>query len=108
MTTGDKAGRIQQELEAALQAVAEHERVRGRLARARQEEEVAQAATVRARQDLATEETGVRRLESYSPTRIWAALRGSRDADLDREQAERQAAEYAVARAKARLLGAID
>ena len=108
VTTGDEAGRIQQELEAALQAVADHERVRARLARAREDEEVAQAATARARQDLATEETDVRRLESYSPTRIWAALRGSRDADLDREQAEKQAAEYAVAHAQARLLSAID
>jgi len=108
VTTGDEAGRIQQELEAALQAVAEHERVCARLERARQEEEAARAATVRAQQDLATEETDVRRLESYSPTRIWAALRGSRDADLDREQAERQAAEYAVARAQARLSGALD
>jgi hypothetical protein len=108
VTTGDEAGRIQQELEAALQAVAEHQRVRARLARARQDEEVAQAATDRARKDLATEETDVRRLESYSPTRIWAALRGSRDADLDREQAERQAAEYAVALAQSRLSGALD
>ena len=46
--------------------------------------------------------------EPYSPTRIWAALRGSRDADLDREQAEKQAAEYAVARAEAWLEGASD
>ena len=102
------AGRLQQELEAALEAVAEHERVCGRLARARQVEQDAQAATDRARQDLATEEADVRKLESYSPTRIWAALRGSRDADLDREQAEKQAAEYAVARAQAQLSGAID
>ncbi len=71
-------------------------------------EQEAQAAVVRARETLATEETDVRKLESYSPTRIWAALRGSRDADLDREQAEKQAAEYAVARAEAWLRDAND
>lgn len=105
---GDKAVEVQHELEAALQAVAEHQRVSARLERARQEQDAARAATDRARQDLATEETDVRKLESYSPTRIWAALRGSRDADLDREQAEKQAAEYAVALAEAKLLHATD
>ena len=105
---GDHAGGVHEELEAALDAVAEHERVRGRLDRAQQAEREAQAAVVQARQTLATEETDVRKLESYSPTRIWAALRGSRDADLDREQAEKQAAEYAVARAEAWLQSAND
>src|SRR5690606_2896787 len=46
----------------------------------------------------------VRALESFSPTRIWATLRGSRDTDLDREEAERQAAEYAASRADAWLV----
>ena len=105
---GDHGGGVHEELEVALEAVAEHERVRGRLDRAQQAEQEAQAAVVRARETLATEETDVRKLESYSPTRIWAALRGSRDADLDREQAEMQAAEYAVARAEAWLQGAND
>ncbi|WP_426243080.1 hypothetical protein [Nocardioides sp. LHG3406-4] len=45
-------------------------------------------------------------LESLRPRGSWAGLRGSRDTDLDREQAERQAAEYAVARADADLLAA--
>ena len=76
--------------------------MRARLARARSAEASAHDL-VRARPKLADEEADVRRLESYSPTRIWAALRGSRDADLDREQAEQQAAEYAVARAEAWL-----
>lgn len=103
MTTEDRASLVQDELEAALEAVAEHARVSGRLARALEEEERARAATEAARQELVSETADVRELESFSPTRIWAALRGSRDADLDRERAEQQAAEYAVARAEAWL-----
>ncbi|WP_110181923.1 hypothetical protein [Nocardioides solisilvae] len=51
---------------------------------------------------LAAEQADVRRLEQLSVTRILAGLRGSRDADLDRERAEEQAAEYAAAEAAAR------
>jgi hypothetical protein len=97
---------VRDELEAALEAVAEAARVRARLDRARSAEQGAQAAAVRARQELAVETADVARLESFSPTRIRAALQGSRDADLDRERAEQQAAEYAVARAEAWLLTA--
>jgi hypothetical protein len=103
VTTEEQARQVHGELEAALEAVAEHERVCGRLARARHAEEGAHGLAARARQALTTEAADVRKLESYSPTRIWAALRGSRDADLDREKAEHQAAEYAVARAEAWL-----
>lgn len=99
----DRAREVQAELEAALEAVAEHQRVSGRLTRGRAAEEQANAAAVQARLDLAAEAKDVRALESFSPTRIWATLRGSRDTDLDREQAEHQAAEYAVARADALL-----
>jgi hypothetical protein len=106
MGTEEQARLVQDELEAALETVAEHERVSGRLVRARAAEEAAHVAAVRARQELVTEEADVRRLESYSPTRIWASLRGSRDVELDREKAEHQAAEYAVARAEAWLLSA--
>ena len=106
METEERARLVQDELEAALAAVAEHERLRERLGRAREAEEAARVAAVRARQELVIEEADVRRLESYSPTRIWASLRGNRDAELDREKAEHQAAEYAVARAEAWLLSA--
>ena len=92
---------MHEELEAAFDAVAEHERVSGRLARAREAAEGARAAAVETREKLALEAADVRALESFSPTRIWATLRGRRDTDLDREQAEKQAAEYAVARADA-------
>ena len=104
MTTDD-ARRIQDELESALAAVAEHDRLSARVARARAAEAPAVDAVTRARAELDAEAQDVRRLESFSTARIWATLKGSRDTDLDREQAERQVAEYAVARAEAWLLG---
>jgi hypothetical protein len=63
---------------------------------------------VEARQRLADETADVQALESFSPTRILAAMRGSRDTDLDRERAEQQAAEYAVARADSLMMAAHD
>ena len=101
--TNDGGREIQAELEAALAAESERERRLARAARAVQVERDAGAAVDAARAELASEVADVQRLESYSTTRIWAALRGSRDADLDRELAERQAAEYAVARAESWL-----
>ena len=56
--------------------------------------------------ELQQEERDVERLESFSPTRIWAGLTGRRDAELDRETAERDAARYALADAQARLASA--
>ncbi|HYF71765.1 MAG TPA: hypothetical protein VD864_03035, partial [Nocardioides sp.] len=108
MTAEDRARQVQEELEAALEGVAEHARVSTRLHRARQSEESARAAAVQAHAQLADEARDVRALESFSPTRIWATLRGSRDTDLDREEAERQAAEYAAARADAWLVSTHD
>lgn len=107
-TTGDRARQVHDELEAALEAVAEHGRVSARLQRARASEESAKGAAVQAHAQLASETEDVRALESFSPTRIWATLRGSRDTDLDREEAERQAAEYAAARADAWLVSTHD
>jgi hypothetical protein len=103
MGTFDDARRVHDELEAALAAVEEHARLSSRLDRARGAEAAAATAVTRARVGLAAEDRDVQRLESLSPSRIWATLRGSRDTDLDREQAERQAAAYAVARAEALL-----
>jgi hypothetical protein len=108
VTTGDRADQVHEELAAALAAVAEHERVSARLERARAAEAEAAAASAQARGRLAEETAEVEALESFSPTRIWAALRGSRDDDLDRERAEQQAAEYAAARADAVLQAARD
>jgi len=72
-----------------------------RLARAREAERKAQETVGAARALLDDAAEDVKALESFSPTRIWATLRGSRDTDLDREQAEHQAAQYEVARAEA-------
>ena len=107
MTTDDDRGtRLHAELEAALEAVAQQERALARLQRAQQAEAAARTSAVAAHEALAGEAADVQRLESYSPTRILAALRGSRDADLDRERAQQQAAQYAVARADALLSSA--
>ena len=52
---------------------------------------------------LAKERADVAALEGMSMTRILAGLRGTRDSDLDREQAEALAAAYTAAQAPARL-----
>ncbi|MEV7430292.1 hypothetical protein AB0N29_11810 [Nocardioides sp. NPDC092400] len=88
--------------------LAEQRRLTARLERGEAAVAAADAEVVARRARLADESADVRRLESFSPTRIWAGLRGSRDVDLDRERAEQQAAEYAVAQAEARLARARD
>jgi len=98
MTTGEQ---IQAELEDAEQALAEHETLTARLARAEESLAAADRAVKEARARLDHETDQVRRLESISTTRIWAALNGSREERLSVEKAEREAAEYAVAAAKA-------
>lgn len=51
---------------------------------------------------LTEEERDVEKLETFSPTRIMAGLRGDRSTDLERETAERDAARYRAAEAQAR------
>lgn len=104
----DRGRQLRTELERALTAAGEHRRVSARLDAARAAETQAREAAVRAREQLADETADVAALESFSPTRIWAGLRGSRASDLDRERAEQQAAEYAVARADALMMTAHD
>ena len=104
----DTGRRLREQMEAALTAAAEHGRVTARLERARAAEAQARERAVQARERLADETADVQALESFSPTRILAALRGTRDTDLDRERAEQQAAEYAVARADALMMSAHD
>lgn len=98
--------RIQAEVEAAAQARSEHERLTGRLEEARGRVAALQSEVERLRARLDEESADVERLESFSPARIWAALKGSRTQDLERETAEREAARYAVAEAEARRAGA--
>lgn len=95
------------EVLAAHEARAAHARLTTRIERARSELAAADGAIAEARARLADETADVERLESFSPSRIWAGLRGSRDADLDRERAEQQQAEYAVAAATAQRATAL-
>ena len=77
--------RLQRRQEAAARALAELDTL------------VRDRATV-----LEAESRDVEQLESFSLRRIWAGLAGHRDADLDRESAEREAARYALAEAEVR------
>lgn len=99
MTEGEQ---IRADLERAVRDREERRRLEQRL-RSAEEQLAACEVRVRERNATLTSETkDVERLESFSPTRIWASLRGSRDADMAKETAEREAARYAVAEAQAR------
>lgn len=89
-------------LEQAARARAEHADLTTRLEGARGYLAAAQERVDELRRKLAAENEDVDRLESFSPTRIWAALRRSRATDLEREKAERESARFAVAEAQAR------
>jgi hypothetical protein len=98
----ERARTVQAELESAVEAAAELRRPSDRLDRARAARAVDERAVVEAHAGWQRESDDVTALESLSPTRIWASLRGSRDVDLAREQAEEQAAAYVLAQARAR------
>lgn len=97
------AEQIQAALERATQARKEHAKLQQRLSTATGQARAAEQEVADRRTILADETEDVERLESFSLTRIWATLKGSRDTDLDRETAERDAERYAVAEAEARL-----
>lgn len=97
----DDGGTELEELVAALQARAAHRRIGARAERERDELGAAQLELQAARARLEDETQDVERLESFSPTRIWAGLRGQREADLERERAEQLRAQYEVASAEA-------
>lgn len=62
----------------------------------------AEQAVAQARAKLSDESADVDRLESLSLARLWASLRGDRDARLDDERADLRRAEYALAAAQTR------
>ena len=97
------AQQIQAELEAAQEAVFEHTRLTGRLGVARSALAAATADLAKATEALADEAADVQKLEDFSPTLIWATMRGNRDERLAAERAEQRAAEYRVASAQAAL-----
>ncbi len=99
-------GETEAELVAAQTAVSEHRHLVARRERAALAVRTAQQHVADARKRLADESADVARLDSLSLTRVWAGLRGERTERLDRERAEQQAAEYAVATEEARLASA--
>ena len=99
MTDG---GDVQAAIERAVRDRAEQARLRQRRDGAAGYAQQTQQRVAELRAKLADETEDVAALESFSLTRIWAGLKGSRDADLSRETAERDAARYAVAEAEAR------
>lgn len=101
--TSRDGGRVGAALALAVQAEREQEEHLRRAGRTEADLAAAQQQLDDKRAALADESADVARLESFSPTRIWAALRGSRDEELDRERAEQQQAEYAVAVALAQV-----
>jgi hypothetical protein len=100
--TDPDASRIEADLAHAAQVRREHADLQTRLTGAGGYLESAEQRVNELRQKLADEAGDVAKLESFSPTRIMATLKGSRVEDLDRENAEHDAARYAVAEAEAR------
>ena len=97
---------IHDQLAAAVRDREERTRLQRRLAEAQARVAELESAVESKAALLRAEERDVERLESFSPTRIWAGLTGRRDVDLDRETAERDAAKYALAEVQARLASA--
>ena len=93
---------IEADLASAAKRRAEDRDLRQRLTAARGYLDSVDQRVAELRSRLGVEERDVERFESFSPTRIWAGLKGSHAGDLDRERAERDAARYAVAEAEAR------
>jgi chemotaxis protein histidine kinase CheA len=100
------AQEIQTELESAQEAVFEHSRLSGRLGAARSALAAAEADLAQAAAALAGEAADVQKLEDFSPTLIWATMRGNRDERLETERAEHRAAEYRVAAARSAVRSA--
>ncbi len=99
MTDG---GDAQAALAQAVAAREERARLQQRLDGARRHLDEAVRRVTEQRGALQDESEDVAKLESFSWTRIWATLKGSHASDLEREQAERDLARYAVAEAEAR------
>ncbi|MDN5895960.1 MAG: hypothetical protein L0H93_18285 [Nocardioides sp.] len=100
MTDGEQ---IQTALSGAEQARVEQRKFGERIALLDQQVDESARQVSAAREALVDETADVEKLESFSPTRILAELKGDRVERLEREKAEQHAAEYAVATAEARL-----
>ncbi|MEQ7010758.1 hypothetical protein ABN028_31715 [Actinopolymorpha sp. B17G11] len=102
MTEPSRLAQIEADLAHAAQIRRQHTDLTRRLSTEQAHVQLLDKQVEELRDRLADEAKDVDALESFSPTRIWATLRGSRTDDLDRERAERDAASYAVAEAEAR------
>lgn len=102
MTDQPQLAQIEADLAHAAQLRRQHTDLTRRLSTEQSHAQLLDQRVKELRDRLADETKDVEALESFSPTRIWATLRGSRTNDLDRERAEREAASYAVAEAEAR------
>lgn len=87
-------------LEETVQRRAERDRLAARSQALRTDLQAAAAALSQAGAGVEDEAVDVHHLESFSPIRIWAALRGRLDTDLDREKAELEQALYVAAEAQ--------
>ena len=83
-------------LEQARDDLAERARLHHELRRENLALDEARAEHQRLRDRLTREQLDVERLEGVSASRVWSALRGSREQDLDRERGEASQAEAAV------------
>lgn len=89
-------------LEDARRRIAERDRLRERVAAVVAARDEARQAADASAEDLVAEQADVTRLETVSPSRIWAALTLQRDSALARERAERDRASYLAAEAHGR------
>ena len=96
----DSITRLAAEAEALAAEEAEQRRLQARSLRIGGERAEAERLLAQAAEEAQAEADDVARLESWSPTRVLASLRGSRDDDLRREEAEAERAAYALARAR--------
>ncbi|GAA5015536.1 hypothetical protein [Actinopolymorpha pittospori] len=102
MTDPSRLAQIEADLAAAAELRRRHSDLTQRLTTERAQLKLVEERVRTLRGHLIDEAKDVEVLESFSPTRIWATLRGSRADDLARERAEHEAARYAVAEAEAR------
>ncbi|MGH3488131.1 MAG: hypothetical protein ACRDP8_09510 [Actinopolymorphaceae bacterium] len=102
MTAPSPLARIEADLAYAAQIRRQHTDLTQRITTERSHLQLLDERVRTLRDRLADEAKDVDVLESFSPTRIWATLRGSHTDDLARERAEHEAARYALAEAEAR------
>ena len=94
---------IEERLAAAAGALREYRAAHAQLADVRSEIGASREYAENLGEELDEEERDVRRLESLSFARVVSALRRSREEDLDRERAERDAAAYRLREAEYRV-----